>query len=102
MVRTTLLKGAVKIKVHSSLVCCLRGKINGHWHIPLKVHLMLGFRHKCTYSRSKPNVEIKMMSPYHSMQMSTQRRIQLRCMCLQQTVPNRHIKVKFGVGYFQW
>ena len=52
--------------------------------------------------RSKSIVEIKMMSPYHSVQMSTQHHIWLWCMCWQQTVPNRCIKIKFNVGYFQW
>ena len=47
-----------------------------HRHISLKIPtsnltLMLGFRCMCT-ARSKPNVAIKMMSPYHSMQMSTE------------------------------
>ena len=32
----------------------------------------VGFRHKCA-DMSKPNVKIKMMSPYNSMQMSAQR-----------------------------
>ena len=36
--------------------------------------VILFFGHKCT-DRSKPNVEIKMMSPYHSVQMSTKRQI---------------------------
>ena len=65
------------------------------------LYLMLGFWHKCT-ERLKPNVEIKMMSPYHSVQMSTQYRLWLRCMCWKQTVPNRYIEVEFNFGYFQW
>ena len=43
-----------------------------------------------------------MMSPYHSVQISTQRRIWLWCLCWQQRVPNRYIKIKFNIGYFQW
>ena len=43
-----------------------------------------------------------MISPYHSVQMSTQSQIWLQCKCWQQTVPNRYIEVKFDVGYFQW
>ena len=43
-----------------------------------------------------------MMSPYHSVQMSTQSQIRLQCKCWQQTVPNRYIEVEFDVGYFQW
>ena len=34
--------------------------------------------------------------------MSTQRQIWLGCVCWQQTVPNRYIKVELNVGYFQW
>ena len=63
--------------------------------------LMLGFQHKCT-DRSKPYIKIKMMRPYHSVQMSTQRQIWLWCVCWQQAVPNRYIKVEFDIGYFQW
>ena len=51
------------------------GNFMGQRHIPkygtLNLYSMLGFGHKCT-DRSKPNFEIKMMSPYHSVQMSTQ------------------------------
>ena len=43
-----------------------------------------------------------LMSLYHSVQMSTQSWLWLRCMCWQQTVPNRYIEIKFDVGYFQW
>ena len=48
------------------------GQSFGHRHIPLKVGNMnlnsiLGSWHKCT-DRSKLNVEIKMMIPYHSVQ----------------------------------
>ena len=53
---------------------------------------MSGFWHKHT-DRSKPNVEIKTMSPYHRVQMCTCCQIWLQCMCWQQTLPNRYIKV---------
>ena len=49
--------------------------ITPYGHTPPKVpnvkfNFDVGFRYKCT-DRSKPNVEIEMMSPYHSVQMST-------------------------------
>ena len=73
-----------------------------HWKYgTLNLYSMLGFRHKCT-DRPKPNVEIKMTSPYHSVQMSTQHQIWLQCMCWQKTLPNRYIEVEFDVGYLQW
>ena len=62
---------------------------------------MLGFQHKST-ERSKLKVKIKMMSPCHSVQMSTQRWIPLWFMYWRKTLPNRYIKIKFDVGYFQW
>ena len=77
-----------------------------HRHISMKIPnfkfgFNLGFWCMCT-DRSKPNVQIKMMSPYHSVQMSTQHRIWLWCMGWQQTVSNRNIEIEFDFGYFQW
>ena len=72
------------------------------WNYPTSNSIsMWGFWHKWT-DRSKPNVKIKMMSPYHSAQMSTRCQIRLRCMSWQQTVPNRYIEMEFDVGYLQW
>ena len=39
-----------------------------------------------------------MMISYYSMEMSTQRQIQLQCICWQQTVPNRYMEIKFNFG----
>ena len=73
-----------------------------HWKYgTFNLYLMLGFWHNCT-DRSKPNVEIKLMSVYPSVQMSIKHQIQLQCLCWQQTVPSRYIKVEANVGYFQW
>ena len=71
-------------------------------HNSLKVpNVEFGFWHKWT-DRSKPNVEIKIMSPYRNVPISTQRLIQLPWMCWQQTVPNGFIEIEFVVGYFHW
>ena len=51
---------------------------------------------------SKPYVEIKRMSPYHCVQISTRRRMRLECMCWQQTVSNRYIIIQVDVGYFHF
>ena len=73
-----------------------------HWKYGASnLYSMIGFQHKWT-DGSKPNVKINMMSPHHSVQMSTQHQIQLWWMCWQQTVPNRYIEVEFNIGYFQW
>ena len=45
---------------------------------------------------------IKMMSPYHSVQISTQHQIRLRCICKALSALNRNIKVEFDVGYILW
>ena len=73
-----------------------------HWkYRTSNLYSMFGFWQKCT-DRSKLNFKIKMMRPYHIVQMSTQRRIWLQCMCWQQALSNTYIKVEFDVGYFQW
>ena len=58
---------------------------------------MLGFWHKYT-DRSKPIIKIKMMIPYHSVQMNTQP-LNLTSMYVLRV--DRYIKIEFDVEYFQ-
>ena len=53
----------------------------GPWQLSLKVpNIDVRFL-LYLYLLTKPNSEIKNMSPYHSVQMSTQSQIRLRCIC---------------------
>ena len=73
-----------------------------HWEYPISNStLMLVFQCMCT-DRSKPNFESKIMSPYRSMQMRTERWIQLLCICWEVSAVNRCIEVEFDIQYFQW
>ena len=72
------------------------------WYLMNIYHWKYWMSNKVFDIRSKPKVKIKIMSPYHSVQTSTQCWIWLQCVCWQQTVPNRYIKIEFDIGYFQW